>query len=46
MTDPATDELDRADMARLVGQQDAALNELMARHGKMLFHYLIRLLQN
>ena len=46
MTDPAIDELDRADMARLVGQQDDALSELMARHGQRLFHYLIRLLQN
>lgn len=40
------DEQDRADMARLVAGQDAALNELMERHAPKLFHYLVRCLQN
>ncbi len=40
------DEQDREDMARLVAGHDAALNDLMGRHGERLFHYLIRLLQN
>lgn len=33
-------------MARLAAGHDAALDELMERHGERLFHYLIRLLQN
>jgi len=33
-------------MARLAEGHDAALNELMARHGERLFHYLVRQLQN
>ena len=33
-------------MARLVAAQDAALNDLMERHGEKLFHYLIRCLQS
>jgi RNA polymerase sigma-70 factor, ECF subfamily len=37
---------DHRDMARLVAGHDAALNDLMARHGDKLFHYLIRSLQN
>jgi RNA polymerase sigma-70 factor, ECF subfamily len=37
---------DHSDMARLVAGHDAALNDLMARHGDKLFHYLIRSLQN
>jgi RNA polymerase sigma-70 factor (ECF subfamily) len=41
-----TDALDRADMARLVGGHDAALNDLMARHAPRLFHYLLRQLHN
>lgn len=44
--DAATDQQDRADMERLVGGHDSALNELMDRHKEPLFHYLIRLLQN
>ncbi|HEY3916125.1 MAG TPA: RNA polymerase sigma factor [Verrucomicrobiae bacterium] len=40
------DEQDRADMARLLAGHDAALNDLMERHGEGLFHYLIRCLQN
>jgi RNA polymerase sigma-70 factor, ECF subfamily len=37
---------DQIDMARLVAGHDAALNDLMSRHGDKLFHYLIRSLQN
>lgn len=33
-------------MERLAAGHDAALNELMARHGPKLFNYLIRSLQN
>ena len=40
----ACDELDRQDMARLVGGHDAALNELMGRHAQPLTLYLLRLL--
>lgn len=44
MSTTECDELDRRDMARLVGGHDASLNELMARHGQPLFLYLVRLL--
>lgn len=37
---------DRADMARMVAGHEAVLNDLMERHGKRLFHFLIRCLQN
>jgi RNA polymerase sigma-70 factor, ECF subfamily len=37
---------DEADMARLVGGHDAALNDLMERHGERLYQYLVRALQN
>jgi RNA polymerase sigma-70 factor, ECF subfamily len=37
---------DAADMERLARGGDAALNDLMSRHGERLFHYLVRLLQN
>jgi len=40
------DEIDRADMTRLVAGHDAALNELMERHAAKLFNYLTRCLQN
>ena len=40
------DDLDRDDMQRLVRGKDDALNQLMARHGEKLFHYLIRLTGN
>ena len=46
MNTPSPEELDAADMRRLVVGHDAALNELMARHGEKLFHFLIRGLQN
>jgi RNA polymerase sigma-70 factor (ECF subfamily) len=42
----APDEQDRQDMQRLAGGQDAALNDLMERHGRRLFHYLLRHLSN
>lgn len=40
------DEQDKSDMARLAAGRDAALNDLMERHGQRLFHYLLRLLQD
>ena len=40
------DELDRADMTRLVSGHDVALNDLMERHAGKLFNYLVRSLQN
>ena len=46
MTADNSDELDRSDMARLASGDDAALNDLMERHGHKLFHYLIRLLHD
>ena len=41
-----TTALDQADMARLVGGHDAALNDLMGRHATALFHFLCRMLGN
>lgn len=41
-----TEELDRADMARLVEGHDAALNDLMNRHATGVFHFLYRMLGN
>ena len=46
MDTPSTDELDRADLGRLADGHDAALNDLMDRHGERLFHYLVRTLQD
>lgn len=46
MNAPNPDELDVQDMSRLAAGHDAALNELMERHGERLFHYLVRSLQN
>ena len=46
MNAPSPDELDAADMRRLVSGYDAALNDIMERHGERLFYYLIRSLQN
>jgi len=40
------DERDRADLQRLASGNEAALNDLMERHGPKLFNYLIRCLQN
>lgn len=45
-TDTTDDALDRADMARLVGGDDAALNVLMDRHAPRIFHFLCRMLGN
>lgn len=41
-----TETLDRADMARLVGGHDAALNDLMDRHATTVFRFLCRMLGN
>jgi RNA polymerase sigma-70 factor (ECF subfamily) len=46
MNTPTPDEQDAHDMARLVDGHEAALNELMDRHGRRLFNYLIRALQD
>jgi RNA polymerase sigma-70 factor (ECF subfamily) len=46
MNAPSPDELDAADMQRLATGHDAALSDLMERHGEKLFHYLIRCLQS
>ena len=46
MSGPDTDALDGADMARLAGGQDAALNDLMERHAAPVFHFLCRMLGN
>lgn len=40
------DKCDLADVERLKAGQETALNEIMARHGERLFHYLLRSLQN
>lgn len=45
MNEPA-EQQDTADMQRLINGHDAALNDLMERHGERLFHYLIRQLRN
>ena len=46
MSTATGDEQDQQDMVRLAAGQDAALNELMARHGERVFCYLVRLLGN
>ena len=38
----AGDEADQLDMGRLIQGHDAALDNLMERHGQRLFHYLLR----
>jgi RNA polymerase sigma-70 factor (ECF subfamily) len=38
--------LDGADMQRLAGGHDAALNDLMARHARPVFQFLCRMLRN
>lgn len=38
--------LDRADMERLAGGHEAALNDLMERHATPVFHFLHRMLGN
>jgi len=42
----AADAHDRADMERLAAGNDAALNELMARHATPVFHFLCRMVGN
>jgi len=37
---------DRADMERLIAGHDAALNDLMERHAKPVFHFLCQMLGN
>jgi RNA polymerase sigma-70 factor, ECF subfamily len=39
-------DLDGADMQRLAGGHDAALNDLMARHARPVFQFLCRMLGN
>jgi RNA polymerase sigma factor (sigma-70 family) len=46
MNAPNTDEVDAQDMRRLAEGHEVALNDLMERHAKKLFHYLVRSLQN
>jgi len=46
MSTPAGDEQDAQDMARLADGHETALNDLMERHAKKLFHYLLRSLQD
>lgn len=46
MTVSPNDEEDRLAMSRLAQGHDAALNELMERHGERLYHFLHRVLQN
>ena len=45
-SDIRLEDLDHADMARLVLGHNAALDELMERHAGKLFNYLMRCLQN
>ncbi len=46
MSTTDTAALDRADMARLAGGEDAALNGLMDRHATAIFRFLFRMLGN
>jgi RNA polymerase sigma-70 factor (ECF subfamily) len=46
ITSPDADQQDRADMERLASGHDAALNDLMERHGAAVFHFLCRMLGN
>src|SRR5438132_6343829 len=46
MRNETSDGQDTADIERLAAGHDAALNDLIGRHGEPLFHFLIRLLQN
>jgi RNA polymerase sigma-70 factor (ECF subfamily) len=43
---PDADARDRADMERLIAGHDVALNDLMERHAKPVFHFLCRMLGN
>jgi len=46
MDTPDASGLDAADMQRLAGGHDAALNDLMARHARPVFQFLCRMLGN
>lgn len=46
MENTDTNALDQADMARLAGGQDSALDDLMDRHAAKVFHFLYRMLGN
>lgn len=46
MTNTEADAQDRADMVRLQGGHDAALNDLMERHATAVFQLLCRMLNN
>ena len=46
MASPEADALDGADMARLIGGRDAALNDLMERHAGPLHGFLQRMLND
>jgi RNA polymerase sigma-70 factor, ECF subfamily len=41
-----TDSDDRRDMSRLAAGEETALDRLMDRHARRIYHYLLRLLQN
>ena len=43
---PDADARDRADMERLIAGHDVALNDLLERHAKPVFHFLCRMLGN
>jgi RNA polymerase sigma-70 factor (ECF subfamily) len=45
MSELPPDQQDALAMSQLVAGHDAALNDLIDRHGQRLFHYLLRLLQ-
>jgi RNA polymerase sigma-70 factor (ECF subfamily) len=42
MNELAADEQDRSDMEQLARGHDAALNDLIERHGRHIFHYVLR----
>jgi RNA polymerase sigma-70 factor (ECF subfamily) len=46
MSTETGDDRDVVDMRRLAAGHDAALNDLMERHGQPLFHFLLRLLHH
>lgn len=46
MDNTEADARDRADMVRLQGGHDPALNDLMERHATAVFHFLCRMLNN
>ena len=46
MTTTEAEAQDQSDMGRLAAGHDAALNDLIARHGERLYHYLLRVVHN